>query len=66
MATNNELTQDQLKRLVTSAAHKERRILSFSIVFSVIAILIGGLWLWYASASVALPNFTSWMPTLYL
>ena len=41
-------TPDDLKRLVRRAANKERRILSLSIVFSLIAVVIGVLWLWYA------------------
>lgn len=43
-----DLTPDELKGLVRRAANKERRILSLSIVFSVIAVVIGVLWLWYA------------------
>lgn len=41
-------TPDDLKRLVRRAANKERQILSLSIVFSMIAVVIGVLWLWYA------------------
>lgn len=45
---HTDLTSDELKRLVRRAANKERQILSLSIVFSVIAVVIGVLWLWYA------------------
>lgn len=48
MATQNDLTADDLRQLVNKAAKKENRILSFSILFSVIAFGAGGLWLWYA------------------
>lgn len=52
MATQNDLTADDLRQLVNSAAKKERRILSFSILFSVIAVAAGVLWLWYAYTRV--------------
>ncbi len=46
--TKTDLTRDDLKQLVRKAANKERRILNFSILFSVIAVVAGALWLFYA------------------
>lgn len=48
MATQNDLTADDLRRLVNKAAKKESRIFNVSILFSVIAVVAGALWLWYA------------------
>lgn len=48
MATRTDLTADDLRELVDKAAKKDRRIVSFSILFSVIAVGAGLLWLWYA------------------
>lgn len=48
MATQTDLTADDLRQLVNKATQKDRRILSFSILFSVIAVAAGVLWLWYA------------------
>ncbi|HXQ70447.1 MAG TPA: hypothetical protein VN844_08175 [Pyrinomonadaceae bacterium] len=48
MASQNDLTADDLRQLVNKATKKDRRILSFSILFSVIAVAGGVLWLWYA------------------
>jgi hypothetical protein len=48
MATRTDLTADDLKQLVNKATKKEQRILSFSILFSLIAVAGGALWLWYA------------------
>lgn len=48
MATQTDLTADDLRQLVNKATKKENRILSVSILFSVIAVGAGALWLWYA------------------
>jgi len=48
MATQTDLTANDLRELVNKAAKKDRRIVSFSILFSVIAVAAGVLWLWYA------------------
>ncbi|HKS09485.1 MAG TPA: hypothetical protein VJS13_08070 [Pyrinomonadaceae bacterium] len=48
MATQTDLTADDLRELVNKATQKDRRTLSFSILFSVLAVAAGSLWLWYA------------------
>lgn len=48
MATQNDLTADDLRQLVNKAAKKESRLFNVSILFSVIAVAAGAGWLWYA------------------
>ena len=46
--TDPELARKELKRLVQKAETKERRILNLSILFSILAVAAGAVWLFYA------------------
>ena len=48
MSTNLKAAQTDLRQLVEKVAVKERRVFSFSIVFTVVAVIAGGAWLWFA------------------